>query len=196
MAPMYYRNAAAAIVCFDITDERRVVRAAYIVLLASSFNTMKDWVEELKTNVAEKNLVCGTTRFVRRETRRRLRRRRAHHPPAPSRRPRAGDGDRTARGPRANGDPATAIYSAPDGGRRATWFGAPRARGASKLRFRGRRGRSSDAPFRSPIRLMTLTERRVVFVLVGRRARRRGGRRCSRSRATRATSAKRCSSSL
>ena len=30
MAPMYYRNAAAAIVCFDITDE-------------SSFNTMKEW---------------------------------------------------------------------------------------------------------------------------------------------------------
>lgn len=46
MAPMYYRNAAAAIVCFDITDE-------------SSFNTMKDWVEELKTNVAEKNLVLA-----------------------------------------------------------------------------------------------------------------------------------------
>ncbi|KAH8060532.1 GTPase [Aureococcus anophagefferens] len=36
---MYYRNAAAAIVCFDVTDE-------------STFNTMKDWVEELKTNVS------------------------------------------------------------------------------------------------------------------------------------------------
>lgn len=31
MAPMYYRNAAAAIVCFDVTDE-------------STFSTMMDWV--------------------------------------------------------------------------------------------------------------------------------------------------------
>ncbi|KAK7254320.1 small GTPase [Aureococcus anophagefferens] len=46
MAPMYYRNAAAAIVCFDVTDE-------------STFNTMKDWVEELKTNVVDKNLVIA-----------------------------------------------------------------------------------------------------------------------------------------
>ncbi len=35
---MYYRNASAAIVCFDITSEE-------------SFNKMKDWVEELKQNV-------------------------------------------------------------------------------------------------------------------------------------------------
>ncbi|CAM9544495.1 unnamed protein product, partial [Phaeothamnion confervicola] len=40
MAPMYYRNAAAAIVCFDITDE-------------DSFAKMKDWVEELKSNLPE-----------------------------------------------------------------------------------------------------------------------------------------------
>lgn len=46
MAPMYYRNAAAAIVCFDVTDE-------------ATFNTMKDWVEELKTNVVDKNLVIA-----------------------------------------------------------------------------------------------------------------------------------------
>ncbi|KAG5185853.1 P-loop containing nucleoside triphosphate hydrolase protein, partial [Tribonema minus] len=38
MAPMYYRNAAAAIVCCDITDEE-------------SFDKMKDWVEEIKMNV-------------------------------------------------------------------------------------------------------------------------------------------------
>lgn len=38
MAPMYYRNAAAAIVCFDITNE-------------DSFSKMKDWVEELQQNV-------------------------------------------------------------------------------------------------------------------------------------------------
>lgn len=35
---MYYRNASAAIVCFDITNE-------------DSFTKMKDWVEELKQNV-------------------------------------------------------------------------------------------------------------------------------------------------
>jgi len=46
MAPMYYRNAAAAIVCFDVTDE-------------ATFTTMKDWVEELKTNVVDKNLVIA-----------------------------------------------------------------------------------------------------------------------------------------
>jgi len=44
MAPMYYRNASAAIVCFDITNE-------------ISFNTMKSWVEELKQNVTNENLV-------------------------------------------------------------------------------------------------------------------------------------------
>lgn len=32
--------------CFDVTDE-------------STFNTMKDWVEELKTNVVDKNLVIA-----------------------------------------------------------------------------------------------------------------------------------------
>lgn len=37
MAPMYYRKAAAAIICFDITDE-------------DSFTRMKDWVEELRTH--------------------------------------------------------------------------------------------------------------------------------------------------
>jgi GTPase SAR1 family protein len=36
---MYYRNASAAIVCFDITNE-------------DSFTKMKDWVEELKQNVS------------------------------------------------------------------------------------------------------------------------------------------------
>jgi small GTP-binding protein len=38
MAPMYYRNAAAAIICFDITNE-------------DSFAKMKEWVEELQLNV-------------------------------------------------------------------------------------------------------------------------------------------------
>jgi len=37
MAPMYYRNAASAIICFDITNEE-------------SFNKMKDWVEELRNH--------------------------------------------------------------------------------------------------------------------------------------------------
>ncbi|CAM9484308.1 unnamed protein product [Discosporangium mesarthrocarpum] len=46
MAPMYYRNAAVAIVCFDIMDEE-------------SFQKMKDWVEELKTNVPEGKLVLA-----------------------------------------------------------------------------------------------------------------------------------------
>lgn len=46
MAPMYYRNAAAAIVCFDITNE-------------DSFTKMKDWVEELKQNVAADQLVLA-----------------------------------------------------------------------------------------------------------------------------------------
>lgn len=43
---MYYRNAAAAIVCFDITNE-------------DSFTKMKDWVEELKQNVAAEQLVLA-----------------------------------------------------------------------------------------------------------------------------------------
>mmetsp|Transcript_28682 Transcript_28682/g.88686 ORF Transcript_28682/g.88686 Transcript_28682/m.88686 type:complete len:217 (-) Transcript_28682:87-737(-) len=46
MAPMYYRNAAAAVVCFDVTDEQ-------------TFATMKDWVEELRTNVTDRNLVIA-----------------------------------------------------------------------------------------------------------------------------------------
>lgn len=46
MAPMYYRNAAAAIVCFDISDE-------------SSFATMKDWVEELRQNCSDRGLVLA-----------------------------------------------------------------------------------------------------------------------------------------
>ena len=37
---MYYRGAACAIVCFDITHEE-------------SFTKMKDWVEELKQNVSD-----------------------------------------------------------------------------------------------------------------------------------------------
>ena len=46
MAPLYYRNAAVAVVCFDIMDEE-------------SFQKMKDWVEELRTNVPEGKLVLG-----------------------------------------------------------------------------------------------------------------------------------------
>ncbi|CAM9221804.1 unnamed protein product [Choristocarpus tenellus] len=46
MAPMYYRNAAVAVVCFDIMDEE-------------SFQKMKDWVEELRTNVAQSQLVLA-----------------------------------------------------------------------------------------------------------------------------------------
>lgn len=46
MAPMYYRNASVAVVCFDIMDEE-------------SFQKMKDWVEELRTNVPEGKLVLA-----------------------------------------------------------------------------------------------------------------------------------------
>lgn len=46
MAPLYYRNAAVAVVCFDIMDEE-------------SFQKMKDWVEELRTNVPEGRLVLA-----------------------------------------------------------------------------------------------------------------------------------------
>lgn len=46
VSQMYYRNAAAAIVCFDITNE-------------DSFTKMKDWVEELKQNVAAEQLVLA-----------------------------------------------------------------------------------------------------------------------------------------
>ncbi len=38
MAPMYYRNSSAAIVCFDVTKEETFVK-------------MKDWIEELIKNV-------------------------------------------------------------------------------------------------------------------------------------------------
>ena len=43
MAPMYYRGANAAVVCFDITQEE-------------SFEKMKDWVEELRKNGKRKIL--------------------------------------------------------------------------------------------------------------------------------------------
>lgn len=46
MAPMYYRNADAAIVVFDITSE-------------DSFNKMKDWVEELKQHQVAESLILG-----------------------------------------------------------------------------------------------------------------------------------------
>ncbi|CAM9579318.1 unnamed protein product [Laminaria digitata] len=46
MAPLYYRNAAVAVVCFDIMDEE-------------SFQKMKDWVHELRTNVPEGKLVLA-----------------------------------------------------------------------------------------------------------------------------------------
>lgn len=55
MAPMYYRNAAVAVVCFDIMDE-------------DSFQKMKDWVEELRTNIPEGKIVlaiaCNKVRNV------------------------------------------------------------------------------------------------------------------------------------
>jgi small GTP-binding protein len=41
MAPMYYRNSSAAVVCFDITNE-------------DSFVCMKDWVDELFQQVRMK----------------------------------------------------------------------------------------------------------------------------------------------
>ena len=46
MAPMYYRNAHAAVVCFDVGDE-------------ASFAKMKDWVDELRKNVPEESLVLA-----------------------------------------------------------------------------------------------------------------------------------------
>eukprot|EP00947_MAST-08B_sp_MAST-8B-sp1_P001153 g1153.t1 len=45
MAPMYYRGAAAALIVFDVTNE-------------TSFMCMKDWVDELQTNVPE-GMVIG-----------------------------------------------------------------------------------------------------------------------------------------
>ena len=45
VAPMYYKNTDAAIVCYEVGDEK-------------SFNTMKDWVSDLKNGVENlRNLV-------------------------------------------------------------------------------------------------------------------------------------------
>ncbi len=48
MAPMYYRGASCAVVCFDITNE-------------DSFTKMKDWVDELKNpdNPAPQDIVLA-----------------------------------------------------------------------------------------------------------------------------------------
>ena len=46
MAPMYYRNANAAIVVFDITTE-------------DSFHKMKDWVEELKQHQVAESIILA-----------------------------------------------------------------------------------------------------------------------------------------
>jgi GTPase SAR1 family protein len=49
---MYYRNAAAAIVCFDITN-------------SESFMKMQDWVEELDQNVRDTiKLNCKLCRYL------------------------------------------------------------------------------------------------------------------------------------
>jgi len=45
LAPMYYRGAVAAILVFDLTNE-------------TSFNKVKDWVTELRTNVSEEIIMC------------------------------------------------------------------------------------------------------------------------------------------
>jgi small GTP-binding protein len=50
LAPMYYKNAAAAIVCYDITSPK-------------SFETLKYWIDELQRNVPAGNIVlamCAT----------------------------------------------------------------------------------------------------------------------------------------
>lgn len=50
LAPMYYKNAAAAIICYDISSPR-------------SFETMQFWVEELQRNVPAHGIVlalCAT----------------------------------------------------------------------------------------------------------------------------------------
>lgn len=50
LAPMYYRNAAAAIVCYDMQSPK-------------SFDTLKYWVDELRTRRTEGDFVtalCGT----------------------------------------------------------------------------------------------------------------------------------------
>jgi Ras-related protein Rab-5C len=46
MAPMYYRNCNACIVCFDPTNEE-------------SFAKMKDWVDELRKNVTDEKMVLA-----------------------------------------------------------------------------------------------------------------------------------------
>jgi len=45
LAPMFYRGAAAAIVVFDITNE-------------ASFEKLKSWVTELRTNVEDNLVIC------------------------------------------------------------------------------------------------------------------------------------------
>jgi len=45
LAPMYYRGAVAAILVFDITND-------------ASFGKVKDWVQELRTNVSEEIIMC------------------------------------------------------------------------------------------------------------------------------------------
>lgn len=50
LAPMYYKNAAAAIVCYDVTSPK-------------SFEALKYWVDELRTNVPADGIVlalCAT----------------------------------------------------------------------------------------------------------------------------------------
>ena len=50
LAPMYYKNAAAAIVCYDVTSPK-------------SFDTLKYWIDELQKNVPAGRLViamCAT----------------------------------------------------------------------------------------------------------------------------------------
>jgi len=46
MAPMYYRNAAAAIVCYDVTDPQ-------------SFTVMREWLDELHRNVPAGSIVIA-----------------------------------------------------------------------------------------------------------------------------------------
>lgn len=46
MAPMYYRNAAAAIVCYDVTSRQ-------------SYQVMKEWLEELHRNIPAGSIVIA-----------------------------------------------------------------------------------------------------------------------------------------
>jgi len=46
MAPMYYRNSNAAVICFDVTNEE-------------SFTQMKDWVAELTQQFRPEDLVLA-----------------------------------------------------------------------------------------------------------------------------------------